>query len=161
MRTAGRMPEAIALYRQLAQQYRNDGQLQMEYGDVLLTADDDKTLTTALEQWQTILERLPPTSEDTLKARYNIALRTTTESPCLWNVAIGSRYAAQRLKLLKITADLERTPWKASSSSYCRSASSNCQPRKSPLQRIGLSVIDRTFHLAVCEGVFSDLTWPR
>ncbi len=112
LRTAGRTQDALAIYRRLAKELPNNGAIQMDYGELLLTATDQQTLTDAVLQWQQVARRVPPTSEDRLRAGYNIALaRYKRNRPAAGSDESDRALAAKGLKLLKITYDLQQSKW--------------------------------------------------
>jgi hypothetical protein len=102
---AGRREEGIAAYAKLAKANPDDGQIQEEYAELLLAADDPAVWQQALDQWRRVATRSRPGSERWFRAKYAIAEAL---------VKLGDKdEAANRIRYLQATTpDLEKTAWK-------------------------------------------------
>jgi hypothetical protein len=102
---AGRRPEAVAAYAELAKKNPDSGSIQEAYADLLLDGDDEASWQAALDQWRRVAGRSRPRTDRWYKAKYSVAL-------ALWK--LGQRQqAADRIRYLQaIPPGLENTPWK-------------------------------------------------
>ncbi len=114
LRAAGKKTEALAVYQQLAAQQPNNGAVQMSFAQLLLESDDPDVLTKAIAQWQQVARRIrPDDKDDWLNARYSIALALCKRNrPAKGKKPADRTVAAQRLRYLKATSDVDQTPWK-------------------------------------------------
>lgn len=103
---AGRRPEAVAAYADLAKKHPDSGNIQETYAQLLLDGDDKASWQTALEQWRRVAGRSRPRSDRWFKAKYSIALAL---------LKLGERQqAAERIRYLQaIPPGLKGTPWEA------------------------------------------------
>ena len=95
---ASRTEEAIAAYRELAQQHPNDGEIQAGLGRLLLDSSDPATLRLALDQWRRVAARSKPRSPGWFQAKYSVALA---------QLQLGDpQSAAKLIRYLQATEDL-------------------------------------------------------
>ena len=103
--TAGRLPEAIAAYRELARQHPDDGAIQEGLGELLLRDNQIESGRQALDQWRRIAARSQPRSERWFRAKYSIVqaqLRLNDKAE-----------AAKLIHYLQATEDLQQNGWAA------------------------------------------------
>jgi tetratricopeptide (TPR) repeat protein len=72
--TTGQREEALALYRKLAEEHPQQGDVQEGYAQLLLDAADKTTLEQALAQWRIVDRGSRPGTERWFRAKYSIAL---------------------------------------------------------------------------------------
>ncbi len=115
LRAAGKTSEALAVYKRLAAQQPNNGTIQMNYAQLLLTSKDPQLLANAVTQWQKVARRIrPENTDDWIKARYSIALALFKRNrPAAAKQSADRTIAAQRLRYLKATSDVDQTTWKS------------------------------------------------
>lgn len=104
----GNRKEAADAYKQLAAANPNNGPIQTEYGDLLLSGNDKSSLEDALRQWRVIGNRSKPRSDRWYQSKYNIALAQYNLSKLLRPKAPdrANEYrdrSAQMLRFLKDT----------------------------------------------------------
>lgn len=101
---AGRQADAAEAYRILANRDPNDAQLQAAYAGLLLSDDDPKSWTMALDHWRRIAARARPQSELWYQAKFSTALALKQ---------LGQKQeAANRIRYLQAaTPAVETTPW--------------------------------------------------
>jgi TolA-binding protein len=68
----GRRDEARDAYRQLAEDYPDDGSIQEAYGDLLLSAGDSGSVQEALQQWRRVAARSRPHEARWYRAKYAV-----------------------------------------------------------------------------------------
>jgi len=101
---AGRRPEAVAAYAELAKKNPNSGSIQEAYADLLLNGEDKASWQASLDQWRRVAARSRPRTDRWFKAKYSVAL-------ALWK--LGERQqAADRIRYLQaIPPGLKNTAW--------------------------------------------------
>ena len=101
---AGRHADAVEAYGILAARDPDDAQLQAAYAELLLSDDDPKSWTMALEHWRRIAARARPQSELWYRAKFSTALGLKQ---------LGQKQeAASRIRYLQATTPaVETTPW--------------------------------------------------
>lgn len=101
---AGRHADAVEAYGILASRDPDDAPLQATYADLLLSDDDPKSWTGALEHWRRIAARARPQSELWYRAKFSTALALKK---------LGQKQeAASLIRYLQATLPaLETTPW--------------------------------------------------
>lgn len=101
---AGRRPEAVAAYAELAKKHPDSGSIQEAYGDLLLNGEDKASWQAALDQWRRVAARSRPRTDRWFKAKYSVALAL---------LKLGERQqAADRIRYLQaIPPGLKNTPW--------------------------------------------------
>ncbi|MHB8973095.1 MAG: tetratricopeptide repeat protein [Pirellulaceae bacterium] len=104
---AGRNQDALQVYQQLAASQPDNGQVQIDYAQLLLESDDPATLSLAVTQWQKVLRRLRPGSDDWFRAKYSFALTLFQR-----NQQQDRATAGQQLRYLKATSSVDQSPWK-------------------------------------------------
>jgi hypothetical protein len=101
---AGRHPAAVGADGILAGRDPDDAQLQAAYAELLLSDDDPKSWTMALDHWRRIAARARPQSELWYRAKFStaLALKQLGKKP----------EAASRIRYLQATTPaVETTPW--------------------------------------------------
>jgi hypothetical protein len=103
---AGRRAEALTAYRQLAEEYPDQGEIQEAYADLLLAVGDAASLRTALEQWRRIAARSRPHSQRWYRAKLAVATAL---------LGLGERQeAAERIRyLLEVPPGVQEPQWQA------------------------------------------------
>ena len=101
---AGRQADAVEAYGILAARHPDDAQLQATYAELLLSDDDPKSWTMALDHWRRIAARARPQSELWYRAKFSTALALKQ---------LGQKQeAASRIRYLQATTPaVETTPW--------------------------------------------------
>jgi tetratricopeptide (TPR) repeat protein len=113
LRDAGQLTEALNVYRQLATEQPDSATIQLALAEVLLQSTDEPTLSEAIQQWQKVARRLRPGTNEWLRARYSIALALYRRNrPSRDGKPADRALAAQRLRYLKATTDVDKTSWK-------------------------------------------------
>jgi predicted Zn-dependent protease len=107
LRAAGRDQDALQVYQQLAANQPDNGQVQLDYAQLLLESDDPATLSLAVTQWQKVMRRLRPGSDDWFRAKYSFALTLFQR-----NQKQDRATAGQQLRYLKATSSVDQTSWK-------------------------------------------------
>lgn len=108
LRAAGRLKESLEVYQQLAKTRADDGRVQMDFGQLLLESDDPTARDQAVAQWQKIMRRVPPASDDWFRAKYSFALALYQR-----NRGQDRATAGQQLRYLKATSSVDETSWKS------------------------------------------------
>jgi len=108
LRAAGRVKESLDVYRQLATARPDDGRVQMDFAQLLLESDDPSALDQAVTQWQKVMRRVRPNSDDWFRAKYSFALALFQRNRGQDRVTAG-----QQLRYLKATSSVAETPWKS------------------------------------------------
>ena len=70
---AGRQQEAGSIFKQLVEAYPDDGQMQEEYAEWLLTEGSRSSVEAAQAKWREIERRSPPGSDRWFRAKYALA----------------------------------------------------------------------------------------
>lgn len=108
LRAAGRLKESLEVYQQLATARPDDGRVQMDFGQLLLESDEPSARDQAVTQWQKIMRRVPPASDDWFRAKYSFALALYQR-----NRGQDRTTAGQQLRYLKATSSVDETDWKS------------------------------------------------
>lgn len=100
----GQHAAALAAYAKLAVRYPDDAVLQVTYAELLMSGDDPRSWTSALDQWRRIATRARPQSELWYQARFGTAAAL---------VQLGRKQeAAERIRYVQATTPaLTATPW--------------------------------------------------
>jgi hypothetical protein len=101
---AGRHADAVEAYGTLAARHPDDARLQAAYAELLLSDDDPKSWTMALDHWRRIAARARPQTELWYRAKFStaLALKQLGKKP----------EAAGRIRYLQAaTPAVEATPW--------------------------------------------------
>jgi tetratricopeptide (TPR) repeat protein len=106
LRTLGRHPDALQVYRDLAAGAPDDRDIQVRYGQVLLESDGPAELSEAVAQWQKITRRLRPHTDDWYHAKYSFALALFRR-----NQGQDRQVAGQQLRYLKATSQVDQSTW--------------------------------------------------
>lgn len=112
LRTAGKLEEALQVYRQLARLQPDNGSIQIAYADLLLHSDGDQPLTEAISQWQKVARRVRPNTAAWFQARYSIALALYKRNrPAQGDQDADWAVAARRLRYLEATSNVAESAW--------------------------------------------------
>ncbi len=113
LRVSGQQQKALEIYRRLAADQPNNGSVQLNFAELLLQSEDPETLSDAIVQWQKVAKRVRPGTDAWLQARYSIALALYKRGrPKRDDQPADRTVAAQRLRYLKATSDVEKSSWK-------------------------------------------------
>ncbi|MHB8863340.1 MAG: hypothetical protein ACYC6N_13105, partial [Pirellulaceae bacterium] len=107
LRIAGRASDALQIYQQLAADQPDNRQVQIDYGQLLLESDDPKSRMLAVAQWQKVMRRMRPGTDDWFRAKYSFALALFQRNQKQDRVTAG-----QQLRYLKATSTVDQTSWK-------------------------------------------------
>jgi hypothetical protein len=108
LRAAGRTKESLNVYQQLAAARPDDGRVQMDFAQLLLESDDPSARDQAVTQWQKMMRRVRPGSDDWFRAKYSFALALFQR-----NRGPDRATAGQQLRYLKATSSVDETRWKS------------------------------------------------
>jgi len=108
LQAAGDFDASLQVRRMLAENHPDDRQIQIDFAQQLLDANDDTYLSQSLDQWRRVAKRLPAGSDDWYRAKVSVALAYYKRN------RPGDRaLAAERLNYLKATSAVETTRWKS------------------------------------------------
>jgi hypothetical protein len=107
LRAAGRLKESLEVYQQLAAARPDDGRVQMDFGQLLLESDEPTARDQAVTQWQKIMRRVRPASDEWFRAKYSFALALYQR-----NRGQDRATAGQQLRYLQATSSVNETNWK-------------------------------------------------
>ena len=100
----GRRSEALADYRQLAQEFPADAAVQQGLAELLEDGEDPQSLAEALVQWRRVGRSCPVGSDRWYRAKYGVASVLYRQG--------GIQEAAQLIRYIQATQGLEATPLK-------------------------------------------------
>ncbi len=113
LRAAGPQREALTMLQQLAVDQPDSRTVQLQLAELLLESDDKELLSQAVTQWQKIAQRVRPGTDDWFRARYCVALALFQRNrPASGQAPSDRAVAAQRLRYLKATSQVDQSSWK-------------------------------------------------
>ena len=113
LRASGQQAAALEIFRRLAAKQTDSGDIQLKLADLLLQSEDSKDVSEAIVQWQKVARRLRPGTDAWLRARYSIALALYKRNrPAQGDQPADRTVAAQRLRYLQATSDVDKSSWK-------------------------------------------------
>ena len=107
LRAAGRSQDALQVYQQFAADQPDNGQVQIDYAQLLLESDDPDVIRSGGHPVAKMMRRLRPGSDDWFRAKYSFALTLFQR-----NQQQDRATAGQQLRYLKATSSVDQTPWK-------------------------------------------------